>query len=71
MLDTHLQGCDYLVGDDFSIGDLNVASILAFCQLFPFSFEAYPDVQRWLDALWSRPAQKKLGDEMIAKAQAA
>ena len=71
VLDDHLQGRTYLVGDSFTIGDLNVASILSFCQLFPFSFEPHANVQRWLDSVWTRPAQKQIADEMVAKAKAA
>ena len=58
VLDDHLQGRTYLVGDSFTIGDLNVASILSFCQLFPFSFEPHANVQRWLDSVWNPPGAK-------------
>lgn len=70
VLDSHLDGRDYLVGDSFSIGDLNVASILKFCLFFQFDFGAHPNVKRWLDDVWSRPVAKKLCDEMVAGAKA-
>jgi glutathione S-transferase len=56
VLDDALEGRDQLVGDDFGVADLNVASVLAWGQLAGFDFSAIPNASRWLSACTSRPA---------------
>jgi glutathione S-transferase len=61
VLDAALDGRDYLVGDGFSVADLNVAAVLAWCKLSSFDLSATPNVDRWLAASMSRPAAKAAG----------
>jgi glutathione S-transferase len=56
VLDAALEGRDYLVGDCFTVADLNVASVLSWGLLSGFDFTAFPNVKRWLEACTSRPA---------------
>jgi glutathione S-transferase len=56
VLDGALAGRDHLVGDRFSVADLNVASVLAWSLLAGFDFSDFPNVARWLGACASRPA---------------
>jgi glutathione S-transferase len=56
VLDGALAGRDHLVGDGFSVADLNVASVLAWSLLAGFDFSAVPKVARWLGACAGRPA---------------
>lgn len=48
----------WLVGDDFSIADLNVASAL-YRGLF-MDLSQWPNVKEWLERCWARPAAKKV-----------
>jgi len=53
------SGQGVLVGDRFSVADLNVASILTGLKLCQFDFSPWPETQAWLDAALSRPAYSK------------
>jgi glutathione S-transferase len=56
VLDQSLEGRDYLVGDGFTIADLNVAAIVLFARIGGFDLSTMPNLTRWLDACISRPA---------------
>ena len=58
VLDGALEGRDQLVGDRFSVADLNVAAVLSWALLAGVDFSAFPNVARWLGACTSRPAAK-------------
>jgi glutathione S-transferase len=59
ILENHLKDRDYLLGKDFTIADLNVASVLSLANFVRFDFSSLPSVKKWLDACLERPAQKK------------
>lgn len=56
VLDGALEGRDHLVGDQFSVADLNVASVLSWALMAQLDLSAFPNVTRWLGACTSRPA---------------
>jgi glutathione S-transferase len=56
VLDTALDGRDWLVGDAFSVADLNVASVMYVMQMIRFDCSHFANVQRWADACYARPA---------------
>ena len=56
VLDRQLSERPYLLGDGFTIADLNVASVLALGRLTGLKLAPYPNVGRWLDTCTSRPA---------------
>src|SRR5215470_17583094 len=56
VLNHALAGHDYLVGHSFTVGDLNVASILVWGKMARLNLLNYPDVARWFDACLARPA---------------
>lgn len=58
VLDTHLGKQRWLVGDDFSVADLNVAAVLAWGKMSKFDFSATPNVAEFIDRCLSRPAAK-------------
>jgi glutathione S-transferase len=58
VLNAHLAGRDYLLGSQFSLADLNVASVLVWVKASKLDISAYPELQRWLQACLSRPAVK-------------
>jgi glutathione S-transferase len=56
VLDGVLQGREHLVGDRFTVADLNVASVLSWAQMARFDLSAVPNVSHWLTTCTSRPA---------------
>lgn len=60
VLEAALTGREYLLGNNFTIADLNVASVLAFGTYVKFDHSATPAVQAWLQKCLGREANKKL-----------
>ena len=56
VLDDVLDGTAHLVGDRFSVADLNVASVLSWVSLVQLDIAKHANVQRWLSACLARPA---------------
>jgi glutathione S-transferase len=62
VLDGHLKDRQYLLGSDFTIADLNVASVLVLATFVQLDLSATPVAKAWLDRCLSRPSmQKTLG----------
>jgi glutathione S-transferase len=59
VLDAVLASSPYLLGDRFTVADLNVAAMLGPAKIGGFSLAAYPNVDRWFRACIGRPANKK------------
>ena len=58
VLNGQLAKREYLLGDSFTLADLNVASVLSMGLAAKFDFSAYPNVQQWLARCTSRPAAR-------------
>ena len=56
VLDAALAGRDWLLGDAFSVADLNLASVMHLMKNIRFDYSAHTNVQRWADACYARPA---------------
>ncbi len=56
VLDTALNGRDWLVGETFSVADLNVAAVMHLMKMIGFNYSEHVNVQRWADACYARPA---------------
>ncbi len=56
VLDAALAGRAYLLGDSFTVADLNVASVMQLMKLIRFTYAEHPNVQRWADTCYARPA---------------
>ena len=56
VLDTTLEEREWLVGDAFSVADLNVASVMHLMRMINFDYSEHANVQRWADACYARPA---------------
>ncbi len=56
VLDTALEGRKFLAGDSFSVADLNVAAVLAWCVPGGYDFASTPNLERWLETSMRRPA---------------
>ena len=59
-LNTHLQGRDWLVGNRFTVADINTAECVRYAQGNTALIAEFPEVQRWLSAAQSRPAFQKM-----------
>ena len=59
VLDGALQGKRYLLGDNFTVADLNVASVLSWARASKMDLAKYPNLGRWLGECLSRPAVKR------------
>ena len=60
VLDGALVGRAYLLGNDFTVADLNVAAILRWAKGAGLEFSTVPEVARWLDVCLARPARGRL-----------
>ncbi|TFG82690.1 MAG: glutathione S-transferase family protein [Chromatiales bacterium] len=59
-LEAHLADHDWLVGSNFSVADLNVASVLMLAPGAKLDFADYPRLKSWLDRCHDRPAYRKV-----------
>ena len=60
VLDAHLDGQDYLLGDEFSTADLNLSSIFTLGQVARYDMLEYPNVADWANRCLDRPAYKRV-----------
>ena len=60
VLDDQLGRHEYLLGNEFSIADLNVAAILSFALLVKLDMSATPKVQAWLQKCLNREANQRV-----------
>jgi len=59
VLNGALEGKKYLLGDTFTVADLNVASVLSWARAAKMDLAKYPNLVRWLGECLSRPAVKR------------
>jgi len=59
VLDQEMAERKYLLGDTYSVADVNVASVLAMAPVVGIDFAKFPNLKRWLDVCSARPACKK------------
>ncbi len=60
ILDKALSGREWLVGDAFSLADLNVAAVIMGAVMVKIDMTEFSNVQRWLGTITSRPAFQKI-----------
>jgi glutathione S-transferase len=56
VLNDALKGRQYLLGDNFTIADLNLASVMAWAKLAKIDMTGNGNAANWLDRCLSRPA---------------
>jgi len=59
VLDDRLHQSEYLLGKEFSIADLNVASVMSLAPFIQLDLSATPMAQKWLQKCLGRPANLK------------
>lgn len=60
VLDAHLGKQAYILGDRFTVADLNIASVLNWALAGRFDLSKWPKVDAWLKNCASRPAAVKV-----------
>jgi glutathione S-transferase len=60
VLDDHLQKSEYLLGKDFTIADLNVASVISIAKYLQLDLSPTPTAQKWLQKCLERPANQRV-----------
>ncbi|MGA1675835.1 MAG: glutathione S-transferase family protein, partial [Pseudomonadales bacterium] len=56
VLEGELTGREYLLGERFTVADLNVASVFAWAGMAGLDLTPYPQVGAWLTRCLARPA---------------
>ncbi len=64
ILDSHLEGRDWIVGRDVTIADISCCSYLYYPEPFGFDRKAWPNIDRWLDNIAALPGWKHPYDLM-------
>lgn len=64
VLDVHLAGRDWIVGDGPTIADLSCCSYLYYPEPFGFDRKDWPQIDRWLDGIAALPGWKHPYDMM-------
>ncbi|OWV88226.1 glutathione S-transferase [Rhizobium sp. N122] len=68
-LESQLAGRQWIVGDRFTVADLNIAEVLRYAQSEDALFDAHPNVKAWIERCQSRAAYKRMqktrGEEPI------
>ncbi len=58
-LNKGLENSEYLVGEEFTLADLNVASVVSICPAIQYDLSEYGNIVHWLERISSRPAFKR------------
>ena len=56
VLESHLGSNSYLVGDEFTVADLNVACVVLWLRMGQIDFAQYPAIASWFEKCTSREA---------------
>lgn len=56
VLDAALAKQPYLLGEQFTVADLNVAAVMQLLKMVKHDYSTHTNVQRWADACYARPA---------------
>ncbi|MEN3976383.1 glutathione S-transferase family protein [Emcibacter sp. SYSU 3D8] len=56
VLEQHLSRNSNMLGDRFTVADVNVAGVMSMSQIMDFDYSPYPSVSKWFGACMARPA---------------
>jgi glutathione S-transferase len=59
-LENHLKGLPFLIGETFTVADLNLASVLTLMNRAHYDLLQYPNANRWRQSCYDRPAYRKV-----------
>ncbi|CAN1572587.1 Gst Glutathione S-transferase [Paracoccaceae bacterium] len=66
-LEAHLSTTSHMVGNRFTVADINLAECIRYAQSHPTLLAEFPAVKAWLEACQSRPAFKKMWEGRLAE----
>ncbi len=66
VLDRHLAGRKYVLGDQYSVADVNLASVLSWGPLVGLDLSGFPSLGKWLMECSARPAAKTASAKAMA-----
>lgn len=66
-LEAHLSGASHMVGNRFTVADINLAECIRYAQSHPTLLAEFPAVKAWLEACQARPAFKKMWEARLAE----
>ncbi|SOC35360.1 glutathione S-transferase [Rhizobium subbaraonis] len=69
LLDARLAATGHVVGDRFTVADLNLAEVFRYAMTETELFEAAPNVKAWLAACQARPAFKAMFKTRLEEAE--
>lgn len=64
---SHLAAHSHLVGDRFTVADINLAECIRYAQSHPTLLDEFPAVKAWLERCQSRPAFKKMWEARLTE----
>lgn len=67
VLDQHLAANDYLVGNRFTVADINMAEVVRYAQGHEALIHSYPAVTTWLETCQSRKSFKSMWKKRLAE----
>ncbi|ODR89051.1 glutathione S-transferase family protein [Sinorhizobium alkalisoli] len=65
VLEAHLKDRDYVIGDRFTVADLNLAEVFRYAMSQTALFDRHPHIKTWLARCQSRPAFKAMMEERL------
>ena len=60
ILDKQLEGKEYILGDKFTLADINVGSVVMVAQMAQYDYSSYKNVSRWMAKLNERPSFEQI-----------
>lgn len=67
VVEQHLSQYSHMVGDRFTVADINMAEVLRYMQGFGPLLEQFPATKTWLDSCQARPAFRRMWEERLAE----
>ena len=56
VLNDHLSTREYMVGNRFTLADINLVTVVLITQLAEYDLAEFPNIERWMQMLLKRPA---------------
>lgn len=67
VLEQHLAGHDYLVGNRFTVADINMAEVVRYAQGHEALISSYPALKNWLEKCQSRDSFQRMWTKRTAE----
>ena len=67
VLDAHLAATGFMIGDRFTVADVNVAEVVRYAQPAAALMDKNPNVKAWLEKVQDRPAFKTMWERRVAE----